>query len=111
MVLLQPLFQFAWELFVTHTTHRLQVELEELGLMAHLPVTNRASKMADTPRLVKGTEHVSRHHVVTDKTDVPKQLMVMSLTIGQPFLLVVTSSKKWPLTFGTDKMLHMPGFS
>lgn len=25
--------------------------------MAHLPVTNRASKMADTPRLVKGTEH------------------------------------------------------
>lgn len=74
MVLLQPLFQFAWELFVTHTTHRLQVELKELGLMAHLPVTNRASKMADTPRLVKGTEHVSRHHVVTDKTDIPKQL-------------------------------------
>lgn len=31
VVLLQPLFQFAWELFVTHTTHRLQVELEELG--------------------------------------------------------------------------------
>lgn len=49
MVLLQPLFQFAWELFVTHTTHRLQVKLKELGLVAHLPVTNRASKMADTP--------------------------------------------------------------
>lgn len=37
--------------------------------------------------------------------------MVMSLTIGQPFLLIVASSKKWPLTFGTDEMLEFKEIS
>lgn len=109
MVLLQPLFQFTRELLVTHTTDWLQIKFKELGLVTHLPITNRASKMADTPRLVKGTKHISCYYVVTDETNIPKQLMVMSLTVGQPFLLIVASSEKWPLTFGTDKMLYMPG--
>lgn len=43
--------------------------------------------------------------------DISKELIIVSLTIGQPFFFIVSVPQEWLLTFGTNKMLNMPLFA
>lgn len=67
--------------------------------------------MVDVPGFVECMEHITRDDAVTCEADVAEQLMVVYLTVCQSFLLVVPGSKKWLLTFGTHKVLHVPGLA
>lgn len=64
--------------------------------------------MVDTPGLVQCSEHISTNDIVADVAQVTKQLMVVGLTVGKAFFLVVPVAKEWLLTFGTDKVLYVP---
>ena len=50
---------------------------------------------------------VTRNHLVTDKAQIAKELMIMRFAIGQSFFLVVTMTQERFLAFGTDKMLEI----
>lgn len=88
--------------------HRLQIKLVELGLLTHLFGTDIAGKVVDTPRFVQRTEHVSCDHQVTCEADVAEQLMVVSLAVGQPLLLIMSSAEERLLTLRAHKVLHVP---
>jgi len=98
------------KLVVTFLANRLQIDLIKLGLLIHLLVTNGASKVVHTPSFVESGEYVALNDLVAHKTQVAEQLVVMSLTIGKAFLLVMAMSQKRLLTLGADKVLNMPMF-
>jgi len=104
----QTFLQLARELVVAELTHRLQIKLEKLALLTHLPFADGACKMVDMPGFVEGMEHVARDDGVTGEADVAEQLMVVDLAVGQALLLVVARTEERLLTLGTHKVLHMP---
>lgn len=53
---------------------------------------------------------ISRYDVITDKTQITEQLMVVHLAVGQATPLVMPRTVKWFLALGTDKVLRMPVF-
>lgn len=67
--------------------------------------------MMYTPGLVQCRKHITTNHLVTNKTKITKQLVIMGLTIRKPTLLVVPMPKERFLTLGTHKMLNVPMFS
>lgn len=67
--------------------------------------------MVDTPGLIQRSKDVPSHNTVADEADVSKQLVIMSFTVCETFLLVVTSSKERFLTLGADKVLDMIGLA
>jgi len=91
--------------------HWLEVHLIELGLDGHLLVTRRTGEVVDTPSLIEGGEYISLDYLVADLAEVPKQLVVVGLTVGEAFPLVVPISQERLLTLCADKVFHMPMFS
>ena len=49
---------------------------------------------------------ISSNHLVADKADVAKQLVVVVLAVGQALLLVMARAKEGLLTLGAHKVLH-----
>jgi len=94
VVLLEAESHIPWVAVIALLTHRLEVNLVELCLDRHLLVTRRTSKVVDAPGLIEGGEHVSLDNLVAHLAKVPKQLMVVSLTVGKAFPLVVPVSKE-----------------
>jgi len=111
VVLLKAESHIPWVAVIALLTDRLEVNLVELCLDRHLLVTRRTSKVVDAPRLIEGGEHVSLDNLVAHLTKVPKQLMVVSLTVGKAFPLVVPVAKERLLALCADKVFDMPMFS
>lgn len=53
----QPTAEFTGKLIVAFLAHRFQINLIKLGLLIHLLVTNRASKVVNTPGFVESGKH------------------------------------------------------
>ena len=108
MIFLESQTEFPGISVVTFLTDRLQVNLVELALHRHLLVTGGAGEVVDTPGLVEGREDVALYDLVADVAQVAKQLVVVSLTVGQTFPLVVPVTQERFLTLGADKVLDTP---
>jgi len=108
VVLLEAESHIPWVAVVALLAHWLQVDLVELCLDCHLLVARRTSKVVDAPGLIEGGEDVSLDNLVAHLAKVAKQLVVVSLTIGETFPLVVPVSKERLLALGADKVFDMP---
>ena len=110
MIFLESQTEFPGISVVTFLTDRLQVHLIELALHRHLLVAGGAGEVVDAPGLVEGREDVGLDDLVAAVAEVAKQLVVVSLTVGQTFPLVVPVTKERFLTLGADKVFHTVGF-
>jgi len=108
MIFLESQTEFPGISVVTFLTDRLQVHLVELALHRHLLVAGGAGEVVDAPGLVEGREDVALDDLVADVAQVAEQLVVVSLTVGQTFPLVVPVTKERFLTLGADEVLHAP---
>jgi len=108
MIFLESQTEFPGISVVTFLTDRLQVHLVELALDRHLLVAGGAGEVVDAPGLVEGREDVGLDDLVAAVAEVAKQLVVVSLTVGQTFPLVVPVTKERFLTLGADEVLHAP---
>jgi len=111
MILFQSQPQISGIFVITLLTNWLQIYFIKLGLDRHLLVAGGAGEVVDAPGLVEGREHVALDHLVADVAKVSKQLMVVSLAIGQTLPLIMTIAQERFLTLGTDKVLHAPMFA
>ena len=111
MILFESQPQISWIFVITFLAHGLQIHLIELCLDGHLLVAGGAGKVVDTPGLVESSEHIRLDHLVTHIAQVAKQLMVVSLAVGQTLPLIMSVAQERFLTLGTHKMLHMPMFT
>jgi len=111
MILFQSQPEFPWISVIALLTHRFEIHLIELSLDCHFLVTGTAGEMVDTPGLVQGSENITLNHLVTDVAEITKQLMVVSLTVGKSFPLIVSVPQERFLTLGTNKVFHMPVFA
>jgi len=64
--------------------------------------------MIDAPSLVEGGKNITLNNLIAHVAQVSKELVVVSLTVSEPFSFVVTISQEGFLTFCTNKMLHTP---
>lgn len=64
--------------------------------------------MVHAPRLIQGRKHIPCNHLIADKAQVSKQLMVMRLAVGQPAFLIMPVAQEGFLALGAHKVLHMP---
>jgi len=108
VVLFEAESHVPWVAVVALLAHWLQVDLVELCLDCHLLVTRRTSKVVDAPGLVEGGEHIGVDDLVAHLAQVPKQLVVVGLTVGKAFPLVVPISKERLLALGADKVFNVP---
>lgn len=106
--LLESFLQFQGKLFITLFTNRLHVKLHKLVLESELCVAGGAGETTDTPGFVQSRHHITFDHSVAVIAHITKQLVIMSLTVGQPLPLIMAMSQEWLLTFSTHKMLNMP---
>lgn len=67
-----------------------------------------AGEAVHTPGLVEGGDHITFYDAVAVETDISKQLVIVGLAVRQALPLIMAVAKKWLLTLGTNKMLHMP---
>lgn len=104
----QPTTQLIREPLIALFAHRLLIVLEELGLLRQLRVAHGARKMVHTPRLVQRRKHIAGNHLIAHKAQVPEQLMVVNLAVGQAALLVVAIAQERLLAFGAHEMLDVP---
>ena len=111
MIFLQTESQISWILVVTFLANRLQIYFVKFSFDRHLLVAGGAGKVVDTPGFIEGSEHIALYHLITHITQVTKQLVIVSLTVGKTLPLVVTVTKEWFLALGTHKMLDMPMFA
>ena len=89
MILLQSKSQIPWVLLVALLAHGLQIHFIELSLDGHLLVTGGAGKVLGLPSLVEGSEDIPGDDGVADVAEVPEQLVVVGLTVGQTLPLVM----------------------
>jgi hypothetical protein len=111
VILLQSEPHIPWVAVIALLAHWLQVDLVELCLHCHLLVARRTSKVVDTPGLIEGSENVGLDNLVAHLAEVPKQLVVVSLTVGEAFPLVVPITEEWLFALCADKVFNMPMFS
>jgi len=111
MVFLQTEPELPWVSIIALLADRLQVNLIELGFDCHLLVTGAAGEVVNTPGLVEGSEHIGLDHLIANIAEISKKLVVVGLTVGKPFPLVVPVAQERFLTLGTDKVLHTPVFA
>jgi len=111
MILFQSQPQISGIFIIALLTNRLQIYFIELGLDRHLLVAGGAGEVVDAPGLVEGGEHVALDHLVADVAQVSKQLMIVSLTVGQTFPLIMPVAKEGFLALGADKVFHTPVFA
>ena len=88
MIFLESQTEFPGISVVTFLTDRLQVHLVELALDRHLLVAGGAGEVVDAPGLVEGREDVALYDLVADVAQVAKQLVVVSLTVGEALVLI-----------------------
>jgi len=110
MILLQSQPKLSGVSVIALFANRLQINLIELGLEAHLLVAGGAREVVDTPCLVQRREHVTLDHLVACVAKVTKELVVVSLTIGQTLPFIMPVSKEGFLTLCTDKVFNVPMF-
>jgi len=67
--------------------------------------------MIDAPGLVEGRKNVALNNLIANIAKVPKQLMVMGLTVSKALSFIVAVTQKRFLTLCTHKMLYMPMLS
>jgi len=103
VVLLEAESHIPWVAVVTLLAHWLKVDLIELGLHCHLLVARGTSKVVDAPGLIECCEHISLDNLVAHLAKVPKQLVVVGLTIGKALPLIVPVSKEGLLALKNDK--------
>lgn len=61
-----------------------------------------------TPGLVQRSEHISGNDLIAHEAQIPEQLVVMRLAVGQAALLVMTMTQEGFLALRANKMLHVP---
>lgn len=111
VIFLQSQPELSWVSVITLLADRFQVNLIKFGLDSHLLVTRAAGEVVNTPSLVQGSKHVRLDNLVADIAEVPKQLMVMGLTVSKTLPFIMPVSKERLLTLGTNEMFHMPVFT
>jgi len=108
VILLESESHIPWVAVIALLAHWLEVDLVELCLHCHLLVARGTSKVVDTPGLIEGGENVGLDNLVAHLAEVPKQLVVVSLTVGEAFPLVVPITEEWFLALCADKVFNMP---
>lgn len=103
--------QLAGELVVALLTDRLLVVLVKLRLLIQDVIANGAGEVMDAPGLVECRKHIPAGDLIAHEAQVPKQLMVVRLTVSQTSLFVVPMPQEGLLTLGADKVLHVPVFT
>lgn len=111
VVLFQPEPQLPGVFVVALLTHRLEVDLVELGLDGHLLVARRTREVVHAPGLIQSGEHVARNDLVANVAQVAEELVVVGLAVGQSFALVMAVAVERFLAFGAHEMLRMPVFA
>ena len=106
--LTQPLLELRRESIVASLARWLHVELVELRLVVHLLITEGAGEAWNAPALPEGLEGLSSTRLATLEAQIAVQHVIVSLTVGESFLLVVTVAEEGLLTHGTHKVLYMP---
>jgi len=99
------------KLLVTPFAHGLHVEFVEFRFLIHFLVTQRARETVDAPAFVQSLEHITGDHMTTLEAHVAEQLMKVRFTVGKTLAFKVTRAQERLLTFGADKVLHMPMFA
>jgi len=110
VILFEPESHLPWIAVVALLADRLQIDLIELCLHRHLLVARRTSKVVHAPSLVECGEDVGLDDLVAHIAQVPEQLMVVGLTVGKAFPLVVAVSHERLLALGADEVFDAPMF-
>lgn len=105
---LEPFLQLQRKLLVTLFTNRFHVKLHKFVLESKFCVAGGARETGDTPGLVESGDHIAFDHAVAVIAHVPKELVIMSFTVRQPFSLVMSMTEEGLLTLGAHKMLDVP---
>lgn len=62
----------------------------------------------DAPGLVQRGKHIAGNDLIAHKAEIAKQLVIVSLAVGQTTLFVVPMAEEGLLALGADKMLDVP---
>ena len=62
----------------------------------------------NSPRLVERPDDVTLDDLVAHVTQIPEQLVVVGLAVGQALALKVAVAQEWLLALGAHKVLHAP---
>lgn len=105
---LESLLQLQRKLLITFFTNGLHVKLNKFVLESEFGVAGGAGEAADAPGLVQSRHHISLDHTVAVIAHIPKELVVVGLTVSQSFTFIMAMTKERLLTLGAHKMLDVP---
>jgi hypothetical protein len=108
---LEPLLQLRRKLVKASLATGFEVDIIKLGLLIHFGVTKGTCKVIDTPCFVESSEHISSNDSIAHEAEISKEFMIVSLTVSEALLLIVSMTKERFLTLCTHKVFDMPVFA